>query len=349
MSGSGLGLTGQNPCAAYADLHKLTSLQHLGRAKDVSEFVKHGASESTIEIELCADGTRRSRNPVIRCVIKREGNKSSYYIDGKLESKKRVMNLARKFSIQIDNLCQFLPQDKVVEFAAMSPVELLKSTQRAVASQEMIDWHDQLKEMRGNQRAIELQNVIDRDNLANLEARQRMQEADVSRIRERDQVKERVRLLQAAMPIVEYRAANLKFKDAKDQRTTAAAELDSLEKRVAPALRDVNAKQRYRDDIKAALDRRIRVLEQAESRSDNYAARIDTADSKAVQVSKVMEVEKNSRKAGKAEIKRLDGVIMNLQRQIDQGPGDFDVAACNEKMVCRPNSLRSRLLTEGIA
>ena len=286
-----------------------------------------------------------SKNPVIRCNIKREGNKCNYYVDGKPESKKKVMNLARKFSIQIDNLCQFLPQDKVVEFAAMTPVDLLRSTQRAVASQEMIDWHDQLKEMRGNQRAIEHQQVTDRDSVTNLEARQRMQEADVSRIRERDQVLEKVRLLQAALPIVEYRDANTKFKAAKDQRISATTELDELKKRVAPALRDVTAKQPYRDEVRAALDHRIAVLEQAEARSDNQAKKIETFQDKANQVRKEMDTELNSIKTNRTEIKRLEGVIGNLKRQMQQAPSDFDVAASNEKTVCGPRLMRFQELT----
>ena len=87
-----------------------------------------------IEIELRRqDGDRQ--NPVIRTVIKREGNKTHFSINGKPSNRKNVLSLVKPFSIQIDNLCQFLPQDRVVEFAAMTPVELLRSTQSAVASE----------------------------------------------------------------------------------------------------------------------------------------------------------------------------------------------------------------------
>ena len=88
--------------------------KHLGRAKDISEFVKHGAKKATIEIELAKDPKRQTSNPVIRTKILRENNKVEYYINDKKENKKRVMDLARSFSIQVDNLCQFLPQDRVV-------------------------------------------------------------------------------------------------------------------------------------------------------------------------------------------------------------------------------------------
>ena len=115
--------------------------------------MKHGTREAVIEIELkCRPG--EEQNHVIRRQIKREGNKSVFFIDGKQATLKAVQELVRSFSIQIDNLCQFLPQDKVCEFAALSPVELLNSTQRAAAPPEMLEWHDGLKLLRTKQKGF---------------------------------------------------------------------------------------------------------------------------------------------------------------------------------------------------
>jgi hypothetical protein len=33
-------------------------------------------------------------------------------------------------NVQLDNLCQFLPQDKVVEFARLNPQQLLEETEK---------------------------------------------------------------------------------------------------------------------------------------------------------------------------------------------------------------------------
>lgn len=38
-------------------------------------------------------------------------------IIGETKSQKEVMNAISSLNIQVDNLCQFLPQDKVAEFA----------------------------------------------------------------------------------------------------------------------------------------------------------------------------------------------------------------------------------------
>ncbi len=43
-----------------------------------------------------------------------------------------VEDLVNSLNIQVSNLCQFLPQEKVTEFAKMNPQELLENTEKAV-------------------------------------------------------------------------------------------------------------------------------------------------------------------------------------------------------------------------
>ncbi|MCJ1390320.1 Structural maintenance of chromosomes protein 5 [Xylographa bjoerkii] len=312
--------------------------KHLGRAKDVSEFVKHGCQESTIEIEL--QGRPEERNPVLRCVIKRDGNQSYYYINDKSSPRKDVVDLARSFAIQIDNLCQFLPQDKVVEFAAMTPVELLWSTQRAVAPQEMLDWHKELKLLRTNQRIVQAQNLQDVETLTNLEGRQRMQEADVERMREREAIKEKVEKLVLAGPIVEFRETRAKHNEMKQRRIEAQNSLQELQKEVEPSLRAVNAKQRYRDKMKQLAAERKRLIETTDKRADTYARKVNGFQDKIQEVEAEKENEKKGSKVNLSEARRLDQVITGLQKQLEQQPIEFDVSTYNENIRGKEREVR---------
>ena len=324
-------------------------LQHLGRAKDISEFVKHGAREATIEIELCRDGRKYKTNPVIRCIIRREGNKTLWTLNGRSSTKKQVLEVAHSFSIQIDNLCQFLPQDRVVEFAAMSPVELLRSTQRAVASQDMIVWHEELITMRQNQRQVEQENTSDREMLANLENRQRMQEADVQRLRERDEVKEKIRLLEAVRPVADYREKKAAFEELEMRKKVIDAELQELEAEEEPNREAIDAKQRYCDAIQGAREDRIRAVGHAERKADADSEKIETLQSSISGLEAEDQRERGDAKKARQEAKRLDGVIAGLQKQLDQGPGDFDVAACTEQLVSNRVRLINLLLNMFLA
>lgn len=306
--------------------------QHLGRAKEVSEYVKHGCQEAMIEIELAKDGKRFKNNIIIRCTIKRDGNKTIFSVNGKPQGKKAVIELCKSLSIQIDNLCQFLPQDKVVEFAAMTPVELLRSTQRAVASQEMIDMHENLKELRRKQKDIQAKNATDQEQLDNLESRQRLQEADVERMREREMIEKHVKMLEAARPFAAYRTARVAFQEAKERKKAAQTELTRLEKEVEPSLRAVKAKEQYKAQIAAVVTDRKTAISKNERQADAIDKSFKDLQDKHNELVAADSAEKNGGKKHRQDILRLEGAINELKRQMEVEPPELDVQAYNRRI-----------------
>ena len=306
--------------------------QHLGRAKDVGDFVKHGALEATVDIELKKDGRKYTSNPKITAIIKKEGNKMMFLLNGKQSNKKACQDIAKSFSIQIDNLCQFLPQDRVVEFAALSPVELLKSTQRAIASAEMITWHDELIELGQNLRKVEQTRKGETEDLRNLENRQRMQEADVQRLRERESIKTNISNLIAVLPLIEYTTVKRQFQEIKAKHQEAEKELRELNIRVGPALRAVNEKERYRNAIKNVRDSRRTRVSPAEQTANEKREEIAICDKKIVHHDQKANERKKTMQQYRTEIKRLEGIRNNLKRQLETGCPEFDLAAAQEQI-----------------
>lgn len=306
--------------------------QHLGRAKEVSEYVKHGCQEAMIEIELAKDGKRFKKNINIRCTIKRDGNKTQFSVNGKPQGKKAVMELCRSLSIQIDNLCQFLPQDKVVEFAAMTPVELLRSTQRAVASQEMIDMHEELKDLRRKQKDIQAKNTTDQEQLENLESRQRLQEADVERMRERESIEKHIEMLETARPFAQYRTARSAYGEAKERKKAAQKELTRLEKEVEPSLRAVKAKEQYKVQIAAVVTERKSGIAKVERHADAIDKSFKDLQDKHNELVAADSAEKSGGKKHRQDIVRLEGTITQLKRQMEVEPPELDVQAYNRRI-----------------
>ena len=127
-------------CAICVGLAGKTSL--LGRAEDVSSFVRRGTATGEVTITLATS------NPAKPLTVRRKmtaaANRSEWWIDGKEALMKDVIEAVAGLNIQLDNLCQFLPQDKVVEFARMKPVELLSATERAVGNADLARLHEEL-------------------------------------------------------------------------------------------------------------------------------------------------------------------------------------------------------------
>lgn len=291
-----------------------------------------------IEIELAARPGEHDRNPVIRRHIKREGNKSQFWIDDRPSTLRGVLELARSFSIQIDNLCQFLPQDKVCEFAALTPVELLHSTQRAAAPAHMIEWHDNLKLLRGEQKKLQVQQETDKETLTHLDGRQQTLRADVENIKERASIQDRLKLLETSRPFAKYKQARLRNREAKTKKEEAQAALKALEDEVEPSLRAVNAKQDYSRLVEKVSESRKRLVEQAESRADDMSKKHQHLDDAINDLRQEINAEKDGDKTRKQEVARIEGRIKGLERQMAEEPVEFDPAAYNEQIVRDRNS-----------
>lgn len=305
--------------------------EHLGRAKDLSEFVKHGAREAEIEIELAGDPSRHRQNPVVKRNIKREGNKSSYFIDGRPATQKAVTELTKSFHIQIDNLCQFLPQDRVVEFAALSPIDLLTQTLRAAAPEQMIDWHNELKQLRKEQKEGEADQQTQADILKQLEGRQTLQRGDVERLRERADLLERIKVLEKIRPFPAYRVARLKTQEIRDKKNAAEADLRRLEQEVAPALEAVNAKQAYVGRIDKVVASRKKIVERSEKQAGLLSKKQDELVEKIKECTQGIDAEREGSKKHRSDRARIEGQIRDLKKQSEQAPVDFDPAQYNEK------------------
>lgn len=116
----------------------------LGRASELKAFVKNGCEEGFIEIEL--KGPLGKPNLVIRRHLNAADNKSIWKLNGAETTQKEVQMRVQALNVQVDNLCTFLPQDKVSSFAQMTPQQLLRETQKAAGNPNLTKWHEILIE-----------------------------------------------------------------------------------------------------------------------------------------------------------------------------------------------------------
>lgn len=116
----------------------------LGRADDARHFIMHDKDVAEIEIEL----EPFEGEPVHvfkRKIDKHKGGQngrgaSTFYINDEKVTAKAVKELVtKKYHISVDNLCQFLPQDRVGSFSGFGPEELLIETVRFFINPERIN------------------------------------------------------------------------------------------------------------------------------------------------------------------------------------------------------------------
>ena len=306
--------------------------QHLGRAKELSEFVKHGAREAEIEIELKAGEKQRGRNPVIKRHIKREGNKTTWFINGSSVTHKQVQHLAKSFAIQVDNLCQFLPQDRVVEFAALSPIQLLDQTQRAAAPEHMVEWHNELKRLRAEQKKSQVEQGNIQDSLDNLENRQRAQQMDYDRMRDREVVKKRVAALEKIRPMAKHRMIRARHQELKVEKKAAEDALKELQQQVRPSIDAVQAKQDYRKQIESVVGTRKRLVERHEQRVNGFKAELDALQMKIDECGTKKKAERDGDQDRRKRVEHVKREIISIKARMEDTAPEFDAAMYNEKI-----------------
>lgn len=254
-------------------------------------------------------------------------------LNGKQASRTQVLKLAQSFAIQIDNLCQFLPQDKVSEFAALTPIELLYSTQRAAAGPEMIQWHDDLKSLRAEQKKLQTNNQGDRDLLASLENRQEMQRADVERMRQRAQIKRKIEMLEFVRPVTQYKQTHQEYEELKRNRDTLHRELEILKSELEPALRAVNAKQSYCVQLDGYIDHKKRGVDAADRNASEVGRSIEQHEDSMKDLDNQINAEKKRALEYKQQRTKIQQEINKLTRQLNDESVSFDIDWYNEQIV----------------
>uniref|UniRef100_A0A8B9VE54 Structural maintenance of chromosomes protein 5 n=1 Tax=Anas zonorhyncha TaxID=75864 RepID=A0A8B9VE54_9AVES len=207
----------------------------IGRADKVGLFVKQGCLKGVVEIEL----SKAPENIIITREMQVVNNTSTWFINRKPTTLKTVEEQVAALNIQMDNLCQFLPQDRVGEFARLTKVELLEATEKSIGPPEMYKYHCELKNFRDKER--ELENLC-KDKAYSLEKmKQRVEryKQDVERYHECKRHLDLIDMLQRKRPWVEYETVRQQHEEVKQIRDQAREELKNLKEMQSPLVKKI--------------------------------------------------------------------------------------------------------------
>uniref|UniRef100_A0A8C3C7K7 Structural maintenance of chromosomes protein 5 n=1 Tax=Cairina moschata TaxID=8855 RepID=A0A8C3C7K7_CAIMO len=183
-------------------------------------------------------------------------NTSTWFINKKTTTLKTVEEQVAALNIQVDNLCQFLPQDRVGEFARLTKVELLEATEKSIGPPEMYRYHCELKNFRDKER--ELENLC-KDKAYSLEKmKQRVEryKQDVERYHECKRHLDLIDMLQRKRPWVEYETVRQQHEEVKQIRDQAREELKNLKEMQSPLVKKI---QETVESFKS-LDKKIKCM-----------------------------------------------------------------------------------------
>ncbi|KII94777.1 hypothetical protein PLICRDRAFT_128007 [Plicaturopsis crispa FD-325 SS-3] len=313
--------TGKSSIACAICLGLNWSPKILGRATNISSFVKNDTNDGHIEMEL--KGPKGKPNLIIRRNLDSKTNSSSFTLNGQHASGGEISQRMAELNVQVGNLCSFLPQDKVSEFAQMTPQELLKETQRAAGDENLTTWHEILitsgKELKGLREAC-LRMDGENAQLTQMKDRNENLERDVERYKARRKLEFEIALLEILLPVQEYRESLKLYKATKILQRDLHARVKALRDKNKPAhgflkRLDQNHKRLndLRDDKKKAAQTKFKEMGKKWKLGEQLE---DEVEQLSIKLQDIKKVDRDRAK----RIKELERNISKMEDQIANPP-----------------------------
>lgn len=231
----------------------------LGRADDARTFISHNQEVAEIEIELAPH--KKSTAHIIRRVIDRSKGaetgkgigSSTYFINNKTVNIKAVQALVKDtYNISIENLCTFLPQDRVGSFSAIDGKGLLHETEKSLSGSQQL-YHDHMALIRLEEEfhssGTDLTAI--RDKLAKLEEDHGRLETEKKKLEERQRCLQYIKLLKQKKVWLEFDQAKEKIIELKDKRQELKEKAREAEALLQPMKEQVEAMEHDLERSKA--------------------------------------------------------------------------------------------------
>ena len=199
----------------------------LGRAGSLGDFVKRGEESAYTEITL--RGREVGRPIVVRRDFKnRAGGQSVWKLNGVVVKHEQILKEMKGLNMQLDNLCSFLPQDRVVAFSMLNPQELLMETEKAIGNAEMYEMHDTLKQMKNG--IADLERSVDQKTtrMVKLERDNESLERDVKRLQEREELITKADDMAKKIPWLKFDRAAEEYHILKNAYTSAKEKVNRI-------------------------------------------------------------------------------------------------------------------------
>lgn len=297
------------------------------KRKTMKSMIKTGRTEGTIEITL------KDSEPNLHLVIERKFTEkaSIWKINGEPTDEKVIRKTCKRLNIQLDNLCHFLPQERVAEFASLSPERLLLETERTLGSGHLLDMHEDLI-AKDNLRENLISDIasIEEKLLKLTEERDRLQE-EARRFAEYQEKTKELNNHKMLIPYAQLQDLKEHQKHIKRERDLAKKKLDSFESSIKPLNSQLFQAQEQYESQEAEVQNTRTVYEEIvsnyEDRKEEITKNLDTISG--LKMTKTTLANKNDSK--KAELEKLKKEKEELLSKLNNIPQVHDDLLLSKK------------------
>lgn len=252
------------------------STKILSERNKLADYVKNGKDIAEITVTVYKDD-RRNRKVFCREFDRK--NKSIYHIDQRKVTEKEYIEQITGLNIQVGNLCQFLPQERVQDFAKQNPQELFASTQKSVCSEEMIESFDKLKELRNIQLNGNKQTERTADLLREHERRVELLQTAVDNIRRQDEILHRKNVIEKKLAWMDFEELYQKCREVSNDLEKTQKKYDENVKKKHDLEKFAEDKKKERQKYEKSLTNESSKKKKCTDELDRISGEIDKLES----------------------------------------------------------------------
>jgi chromosome segregation ATPase len=318
-----------------------------GRSGNLSDYIKFGCDTGYTDIELISGPGRNHRiQRKLNKTVKEDGScgcRSEWLLNGKTSTEKEVKAFVKSLNIAIDNLCQCLPQERVVEFVKMNSKELLQNTEKAVADVSLYNDHQLLMDLSDRVKSLRDETEKLSGKTMEKEKQNERDEEEIKRLEEKKKVKEEIRSLELKRPWIEFEAMRQRFVAAKAECETLMKKKKKEESLIQPYLHKVTE---CSQSVKQADKTVSQLQKEIETLSDNckkLVPRVNQSVRKADELVQEFKskVSDNSNRQGQIVV--LKSKIRDLENDLNNRDSEQDleqtIASLDDKMQAASTSI----------
>jgi DNA repair exonuclease SbcCD ATPase subunit len=231
------------------------------------------------------DSSRRRGFATVRRVLSASNpRKSDWFLDGDASSASAMRDFVSSLNIHMDNPCQFLPQERVSEFASLKPDQLLRNTERMFSKERLFERHDELcKEQREMAVRVKESDELGKRHDALSREIERMK-AQVEAAKRQETQERRIKDLELFLPWLVFFEAKARFellmprcREAGEVAKVRSEALKKAKDAAEAANRSLAAAKEGMSSLALAFDARVKKVEASKRMMDKAFSVFSTA------------------------------------------------------------------------
>mmetsp|Transcript_1166 Transcript_1166/g.3084 ORF Transcript_1166/g.3084 Transcript_1166/m.3084 type:complete len:1077 (+) Transcript_1166:108-3338(+) len=293
----------------------------LGRSNKEQDYIKHGKDTAEVEVEL--QGRPGEANTVVLRVVERDApNRWLLGLAGKKLKKAthdEVVKRTERLNVQINNLCQFLPQDRVSAFALMDERALLVETEKAVGQDEKLhETHQQLIEIQKEHEELTRNADNQRENLEKLKQQNQVLAIDVQRFQEREKYIQQVKACKNKKAWLEYDQKKEEAKRLRDEHLAIKQVITKMDKDLKPMQKEIESLRKQEENNKNELMKTVSTKKSLERDRGRLQTKFDKENGRVEELQAAIEQYHQREENKKKEVEKLRRKITDRANNLSQ-------------------------------